>query len=129
MYTKNELLAKIRTSLGGHAAELVYYGDEDGLSTGASSDLVNATSIAKRLVCSYGMDSEQGLASVTTQELATGEVALRVRDSVNSILDREMENAFRIIADNKDKIDRLVDELLKKNHLTEKEIDSVLSRE
>lgn len=128
LYTKNELLAKIRTSLGGRAAELVYYGDEDGLSTGASSDLTNATSIAKRLVCSYGMDSEQGLASITTQELATGEVALKIRDSVNGILEREMENAIRLIVDNREKIDKLVDELIKKNHLAEKEIDLLLSR-
>lgn len=127
LYTKNELLAKIRTSLGGRAAELVYYGDEDGLSTGASSDLANATSLAKRLVCSYGMDSEQGLASITPQELATGEMALKVRDSVNSILNQEMDNAIRHIVDNRGKIDRLVDELLKKNHLTSGEINSVLS--
>lgn len=127
-YTKNELLAKIRTSLGGRAAELVYYGDEDGLSTGASGDLANATSIAKNLVCLYGMDSEQGLASVNAQELAAGEIALKVRDSVNGILGREMENAIRLITENRDKIDMLVDELIKKNRLDEKEIDTLLNR-
>ena len=74
------------------------------------------------------MDSEQGLASITTQELATGEVALKIRDSVNGILEREMENAIRLIVDNREKIDKLVDELIKKNHLAEKEIDLLLSR-
>ena len=36
LYTKEELLGKIRTSLGGRAAEVVCYGEEGGLSTGAS---------------------------------------------------------------------------------------------
>lgn len=127
LYTKKELLAKIRTSLGGRAAELVCYGDEDGLSTGASGDLISATSVAKSLVCSYGMDSGHGLASISAGELATGEIALQVRKAVNDILESEMENAVRLIADNKDRLDRLVDELLKKNRLAEKEIDALLS--
>ena len=38
-YTKRELLNRIRTALGGRAAEIVFYGKEEGLSTGASGDL------------------------------------------------------------------------------------------
>lgn len=34
VYTKKELLRQIAVSLGGRAAELVYYGEEEGLSTG-----------------------------------------------------------------------------------------------
>lgn len=127
LYTKKELLAKIRTALGGRAAELVYYGDEDGLSTGASSDLMNATSIAKGLVCSYGMDLDQGLAYVSSQEMSSGEMAAKIRESINNILEREMTNAIQLISVNKDKIDALVNELLKKNRLTEREIDMVLN--
>ncbi len=126
LFTKKELLARIRISLGGRAAELVYYGNEDGLSTGAGSDLVQATAVAKNLVCSYGMDPELGPAVITSQELSSGEIAARVRESVNAILSAEMENAVKLISENRDKIDGLVAELLVKNHLAEKQIEAVL---
>ena len=45
LYTKDELLARIKTSLGGRAAEIVYYGERDGISTGASGDLASATRV------------------------------------------------------------------------------------
>ncbi|WP_300347374.1 AAA family ATPase [uncultured Oscillibacter sp.] len=49
-YTKEELLARIRTALGGRAAETVYYGDYGGVSTGARSDLQNATRTAEHMM-------------------------------------------------------------------------------
>ena len=51
VYTKKELLRQIAVSLGGRAAELVYYGEEEGLSTGPSSDLETATAIARKMIC------------------------------------------------------------------------------
>ena len=53
--TKEELLNRIRTSLGGRAAEIAYYGEKDGISTGASGDLESATRIARAMICNYGM--------------------------------------------------------------------------
>ena len=52
LYTKDELLANIRTSLGGRAAELLYYGPKEGVSTGASGDLASATRTAQHIICS-----------------------------------------------------------------------------
>ena len=54
-YTKKMLLDRIRTALGGRASELVFFGEEEGLTTGASGDLNTATAIAKNMVCKYGM--------------------------------------------------------------------------
>lgn len=127
LYTKKELLAKIRTSLGGRAAEIVYYGEEDGVSTGASGDLVNATSIARRLVCQYGMDESQGLAVFTESEFSSDSTSAAVHDAVNRILRQEMNKAVELIKENREKVDKLVNELLRNNYLNEKEINAVLS--
>ncbi len=121
IYTKDELLAKIRTSLGGRAAEIVYYGDKDGISTGAYGDLVSATNTAKNIVCAYGMDEELGLAVVANG----GENDTDVRKSVNRILDQEMKNAIRLIEENRSAIDALVERLMSENHLTGDEIVKV----
>ena len=121
IYTKDELLARIRTSLGGRAAEIVYYGDKDVISTGAYGDLVSATNTAKNIVCAYGMDEELGLAVVANG----GENDTDVRKSVNRILDQEMKNAIRLIEENRSAIDALVERLMSENHLTGDEIVKV----
>ncbi len=126
IYTKEELLAKIRTSLGGRAAEMVYYGDREGISTGASGDLASATNLARHLICTYGMDDELGLAVISPQAAELGELAGEVRKAVNRILREEMDNAIRMIAENREKMDALVAELVKKNSLIQSEIEAII---
>ena len=120
--TWDELISRIRTSLGGRAAEIVYYGERDGISTGASGDLESATRVARAMLCSYGMDEEFGL-GVMGQE-AVNDPAVRRR--VNEILRREMDETVRIIRDNRHRIDRMVDELMRKNKLTAQEMEALL---
>jgi len=72
--TREELLGRIRVSLGGRAADLAVYGPETGLSTAASADLEHATAIARQIVCRYGMDEQFGL--LVTPELLKYEAAL-----------------------------------------------------
>lgn len=126
-YTKQMLLDRIRTSLGGRAAELVFYGDEDGLTTGASGDLVSATNIAKRIICSYGMDEKAGLAVISETEAVSGYMAQQIRESVNGILNEELENAKSILRENREAVDKMVEGLLEKDHLGAKEIDRIFS--
>lgn len=123
VYTKNELLGKIRTSLGGRASEVVYYGAEDGISTGASGDLYSATRIAEQMICSYGMDESVGMSCIDPSTAASQEI----RAKINSILSDELKNAISIIESNKKAIDAMVDALLERNHLKEKEIDEIFS--
>ncbi len=128
IYTKEELLSRIKTSLGGRAAEIAYYGDQDGISTGASGDLASATNVARQIVCTYGMDSEFGLAVVTNDVASNGTMSIEVREAVNRILKEQMEETVRIIAENRDKIDALVEELMLKNHMNGHEIEKALTK-
>ena len=123
-YTKGELLARIRTALAGRAAEIVYYGDEDGISTGASGDLQSATRIAEQMICNYGMDDAVGMSFVSTRELDTGYGQV-VRERVNTLLRAELANAIAIIRENKAAMDGMVLALLERNHLKEQEIDEI----
>ena len=125
IYTKDELLARIRTSLGGRAAEIVYYGEQDGVSTGASGDLSSATELARQIICTYGMDEKFGLAVIDPQAARSGELSGAVREAVNAILAREMENAIRLIRENRAAIDAMVERLLADNHLTAESIKAI----
>ena len=127
IYTKEELLSRIRTSLGGRAAEIVYYGEKDGISTGASGDLEAATNTAYGMICSYGMDERFGLAAVNRRTAENGALTESVVGKVNSILAEEMKNAIRIISENKEAVDALVNQLIARDHLTGEEIKALLS--
>ncbi len=123
-YTKNELLGKISTCLAGRAAELVYYGDEDGLTTGASSDINQATLYAKRIICTYGMNEDFGISSLYGDENTPLYPELRIE--INKVLKERLDVAITLIKENKEKLDNLVKVLLEKNNLKENEIKEIL---
>jgi ATP-dependent Zn protease len=122
IYTRAELLARIRTALGGRAAEMVYYGEDEGVSTGASGDLATATDVARSIICAYGMDEDFGLAVIEPSGAGSAEV----REAVNKILKAELENAIRSLREHRGAVDALVSALLKENRLTGKQIDDIL---
>ena len=64
-YDKQSLLAHIKVATGGRAAEEVVYGDE---TTGAESDIRQATSLARNMVGRFGMSDEIGFLSVLPQD-------------------------------------------------------------
>ena len=123
-YTRKELLNRIATSLGGRAAELVYYGEDDGTSTGASGDLRTATALARKMLCEFGMDQACGLAVSDTD---TPFQSARITRRVNEILSDQLQAAVDFITGNREKVDALVAKLLEKNHLNKEEIEEVLS--
>lgn len=127
VYIKSELLSLIRASLGGRAAEMVYYGAENGVSTGAASDLYKATKLCERMICEFGMDEKLGL-SVIDAKMLGGAYYPIIRDRINEILSAELNTAIKQIEDNRQAIDALVDALVKKNQLRENEIDEILSK-
>ncbi len=127
-YNKKELLGMVQTALAGRAAELEYYGEDRGLTTGASSDLRNATSRVEAMVCALGMDEVIGLAYIDRNQLVSSPYYSVVRERVNAILVEQMKITREIISANRGAIDALVEALLEKNHLKGNEIDEIFSR-
>jgi cell division protease FtsH len=62
LHSRRSLEGVIAKALGGRAAELVFLGP-DAVTSGAGSDLVHATSVARRMVAEFGMSEEVGLVS------------------------------------------------------------------
>ena len=124
--TRKEIIARIRTSLGGRAAELVRYGEEDGVSTGASGDLEQATKLAAALLSQYGMDGEFGLAALSTENLLRGPMAEKTLSRINEILSEELKNAVNLLNEHRVQLDLLALTLLQKNKLTQEEIETLM---
>ncbi len=118
-YTRKDLLSRIRIALAGRAAEILYYGDEDGLTTGAANDLEAATSIAYQMICSFGMSETFGPISLAGESLVRNEL---VRKEVSGILERELKTVTQQLEKQHTAMNLLVRELVVKNHLTETQI-------
>jgi ATP-dependent metalloprotease FtsH len=125
--TKEELLGRIRTSLGGRAAEIVYYGEKDGVSSGASGDLYSATRIARAMICSYGMDEGIGMAALSNEEATKGPLAEKITRRISEIIQEELEQTIQTISKGKPRINKLVEQLLAKNKLTREEMEAVFN--
>ncbi len=115
-YTRQELCDRICCSLAGRAAEGEFYGDE-GVTTGASGDLERASELARAIVCRLGM-AEDGDLLVLSAEEETEEVRSRIR----SLLRAQAERAALLVRENRDAVESLAEELLKKNSLTHAEL-------
>ncbi len=128
LQTKDDLIGHIRTSLGGRAAEIVYYGEKEGVSTGASGDLEQATRVARAMICNYGMDDAFGMAVMSQEEATRGPLAAKVSERVSGIIRDEMAATIDIISKNKARMDRMVAALMEKNKLTKEEMEALLKQ-
>jgi ATP-dependent metalloprotease FtsH len=125
-YSKQDLLWKIRTSLAGRAAELVFFGEEVGTNTGVSSDLEHATNIAFQMICRYGM-AGGSLLSIPAERLLSSPAGLQIMEQAQSILEEEMQTTIRLIEEGREKMQLLASKLLEKNQLMANEIEDILN--
>ena len=113
--SKQILLNRIKVSLAGIGAEKVFY---DDFENGGTSDLEKATDTARNMITRYGM-SDLGLARIKNP---TGELEKNVYDEINKILNKCFEEVIQLLRDNKDKIENVVNFLLKNKEITEEEL-------
>ena len=125
--TRNELLDQLTYAMGGRVAEEIVFHDP---TTGASNDIEKATSIARRMVTEYGMSATVGAIKLgsSSGEVFLGRdmghqrdysesVAENVDAEVRALIDRAHDEAWAVINDNRDILDRLASELLEKETL------------
>ena len=122
--TKEDLLARIRTSLAGRASEIVNFGEKEGINTGVSSDLQNATNIAMYMISRLGMMENQ-LVSIDAQHLLNSPMGEKFLAQVNQLLNEQMEETLRLVREGNKKINKLAEILLEKNQVVGAEIEAV----
>ncbi len=133
--SRTQLIDQITMMLGGHAAEEVALGE---IYTGSSSDLKRATELCRKMVTQFGMSENIGTIYLgSDQEVFVGmefgqtreyseEIAARIDREVASILARCYEKAKEILRDKKDRLDALVEALIKYETLNRTDFLSVM---
>jgi len=138
LISRAQIKAKIMGALGGRAAEEIVFGDAE-ITTGASNDLQQVTSMARQMVTKFGM-SNIGPLSLENEDsnpfLGRGmggsneysdEIAIKIDKQIYEIVKECHNKTIKIIKSNRVIIDKLVDILIEKETIDGQEFREIVS--
>ena len=122
-----QLLDEMCATLGGRAAEKVIF---DKISTGALSDLEKVTKQAMAMVSIYGLNEAVGNVSYYNMDQSfskpfSEKQAALMDDEIKKLTDEQYHRAIKIIADNKDKVLALANQLLDKEVIFKEDLEKI----
>ena len=135
--TRSEMLNQLAYMLGGRAAEELIFHDP---TTGASNDIEKATALARAMVTQYGMTERLGAIRYGQEhsEVFLGrdmghgrdyseDVAAAIDEEVRHLIESAHQEAYEVLVNNRDVLDRLVLELLEKETLDKAEVETIFT--
>ncbi|AEA66935.1 MULTISPECIES: ATP-dependent zinc metalloprotease FtsH [Pseudomonas] len=138
--SKRALISQICSLYGGRIAEEMTLGF-DGVTTGASNDIMRASQIARNMVTKWGLSEKLGPLMYAEEEgevflgrggggqhaSFSGETAKLIDSEVRSIIDQCYGTARQILTDNRDKLDAMADALMKYETIDAEQIDDIMA--
>jgi cell division protease FtsH len=134
--TKKSLLDELVIMFGGYAAESIVYSDT---TTGSQNDIRQATNLARKMVCEWGMSDEIGAVSYGQEdepifmgkEIArykdySEETAKKIDNAVRRLLDDAKKRAIELLSIHRKQLDVLSAALLEYETLSDAEIRVLL---
>ncbi len=126
---------RIVISYGGFAAESIIYGET---TTGTAQDLKQATELARKMACEWGMAEDLGPVAYGQEdepifigkEIArhkdySEDTAMRIDRAVFAILDEGRKKAFEVLTEHRDQLVNLAEELIRKETLLDEDIKAL----
>ncbi|BDZ48817.1 ATP-dependent zinc metalloprotease FtsH [Frondihabitans sucicola] len=132
--TRNELLDQLSYAMGGRVAEEIVFHDP---TTGASNDIEKATSTARKMVTEYGMSTKVGSVKLGQgsgeqfmgRDMGERDYSEKIAETVDAevrvLLEQAHDEAWQVINDNRDILDRLAALLLEKETLDHDELADI----
>lgn len=138
--SKRALISQICSLFGGRIAEEMTLGF-DGVTTGASNDIMRATHLARNMVTKWGLSEKLGPLMYAEEEgevflgrsagsqhnNVSGETAKAIDEEVRSIIDGCYGTAKRLLEENRDKLDMMADALMKYETIDAEQIDDIMA--
>jgi cell division protease FtsH len=138
-YSKSYLLNQVKKAFGGYIAELHKYGE---VTTGSSQDIEQATDIARRMVCDWGMSDKLGLLKFGKQneQIFLGREISQHRDfseATAQMIDEEITRIVResrasaeeLLKTNVDKFEKMAQYLIERETLNAEEVVKIMNGE
>ncbi|HZQ30747.1 MAG TPA: ATP-dependent zinc metalloprotease FtsH [Mycobacterium sp.] len=135
LMTRSEMISRLVFAMGGRAAEELVFREP---TTGAVSDIEQATKIARSMVTEYGMSSKLGAVkygtehgdpflgrTMGTQSDYSHEVARDIDDEIRKLIEAAHTEAWEILTEYRDVLDTLAGELLEKETLHRADLQAI----
>jgi len=137
--SKRALESQICSQFGGRIAEEMTLGF-DGVTTGASNDIMRATQIARNMVTKWGLSEKLGPLMYAEQEgevflgrsagsqhtNVSGDTAKLIDQEVRRIIDDSYGRARRLLEENRDKLDVMAEALMKYETIDAEQISDIM---
>jgi cell division protease FtsH len=133
---KNELIAGLAVGMGGRVAEEIVFGD---VTNGARGDIKQATAVARRMVCEWGMSEKMGMVEYGEHEdyVFLGRDISRARDyseataeqidgEVRKLIDDAYQTATRVLTEHRNHLEAIAKALLEYETLDGLQIKEIL---
>ncbi|EJN34458.1 ATP-dependent metalloprotease FtsH [Pseudomonas sp. GM84] len=138
--SKRALISQICSLYGGRIAEEMTLGF-DGVTTGASNDIMRASQIARNMVTKWGLSEKLGPLMYAEEEgevflgrsagsqhaSVSGETAKLIDSEVRSIIDQCYATAKQLLTENRDKLDAMAEALMKYETIDAEQIEDIMS--
>ena len=138
--SKRALISQICSLYGGRIAEEMTLGF-DGVTTGASNDIMRASQIARNMVTKWGLSEKLGPLMYSDEDEGgylgrggggqnsslSGDTARLIDSEVRSIIDQCYGTARQILTDNRDKLEAMADALMKYETIDAEQIDDIMA--
>ena len=135
LMSKDEILTRITTLFGGRAAEQIVF---NSITTGASNDIEQATSLARAMVTQYGMTDKFGMIGLESvqNKYLDGRTVLNCGDATEAEIDQEVmrilkecyAKAEELLRGDRDALDKLAEFLIKHETITGKEFMKIFRK-
>jgi cell division protease FtsH len=136
-YSREALLARITVLMGGRAAEDIIF---HTFTTGAGNDIEQATEMARKMVCEWGMSDKMGPLSfgkkdeqiflgreMSTHKNYSEATAVEIDTEIRRIVDDSYARALTLLQDNIQNLHNLSECLIEKENLTGAEVDEIIA--
>jgi cell division protease FtsH len=138
--SKRALISQICSLFGGRIAEEMTLGFE-GVTTGASNDIMRATQLARNMVTKWGLSEKLGPLMYAEEEgevflgrsagsqhtNVSAETAKLIDQEVRSIIDQCYGTAKQLLVENRDKLDMMAEALMKCETIDSEQIDDIMA--
>lgn len=138
--SKRALISQVCSLFGGRIAEEMTLGF-DGVTTGASNDIMRATQIARNMVTKWGLSEKLGPLMYAEEEgevflgrsagsqhsNVSAQTAQLIDQEVRSIIDHCYATAKQILVDHRDKLDMMAEALMKFETIDADQIDDIMA--
>ncbi|CAM6129616.1 unnamed protein product [Calypogeia fissa] len=128
-FSRKQMLARLDVCMGGRVAEELIFGEGE-VTSGASSDIVSATRLAREMVTKYGMSKAVGVVAHNYEDdgkSMSTETRLLVEQEVRDLLQNAYENAKHILTTRQKELHTLANALLERETLTGSQIKALLA--